>query len=98
MILSEERVLQLEDSLSEDVNDWPEYTLTDVKVRRNENATFVSLLEAKPEFPLSVTGRLSRLDKQREKLGIRQTYMGNFGSFSDLEIPQSYIQNIHRFK
>jgi hypothetical protein len=69
MILPEERVLQTQDPLPDDLNDWPDFTLTDVKVRVAGASTYASLLEARPDYPLSVIGRLSRLDSQRAKLG-----------------------------
>ena len=69
MILPEERILQSQDPVPRDLNDWPDFTLTDAKVRVPDSLTYANLLEARPEYPLSITGRLSRLDKQRERLG-----------------------------
>ena len=69
MILPEERVLQSQDPVPDDLNDWPSFTLFDTKVRVAGGSSYASLLEAKAEYPLSVTGRLSRLDNERAKLG-----------------------------
>jgi len=78
MILPEERILQSQDPIPDDLNDWPDFTLTDVKVRIAGSSTYASLLEANAEFPLSVTGRLSRLDNSRAKLGtLYQTIRGS---------------------
>ena len=70
MILPEERVLQPQYPVPEDLNDWPDFTLTDAKVRVPGTSNYAGLLEATTDNPLSVTGRLSRLDNQRAKLGI----------------------------
>ena len=69
MILPEDRVLQSQDPVPEDLNDWPDFTLTDAKVRVAGRPSYASLLDASVDYPLSVTGRLSRLDNQRTKLG-----------------------------
>jgi hypothetical protein len=69
MILPEERILQSQDPVPEDLNDWPEFTLIDTKIRVAGTSNYVNLLEADTNYPLSVTGRLSRLDNQRAKLG-----------------------------
>lgn len=69
MILSEERILLSQDPVPEDLNNWPDFTLTDAKIRVSGSSTYASLLEANADNPLSVTGRLSRLDNQRAKLG-----------------------------
>ncbi len=70
MILSEERILLSQDPIPDDLNDWPDFTLTDAKVRVAGSSNYANLLEANADYPLSVTGRLSRLDNQRAKLGI----------------------------
>jgi hypothetical protein len=70
MILPEERVLRLQDPVPEDLNDWPDFTLTDAKVRTAGSPNYASLLDAKDDHPLTVTGKLSRLDSHRAKLGI----------------------------
>ncbi len=69
MTLPEERILQSQDPVPEDLNDWPDFTLTDAKIRVARSSTYANLLEANHNYPLSVTGRLSRLDNQRVKLG-----------------------------
>lgn len=69
MILPEHHVLQSQDPVPEDLNDWPDFTLTDAKVRAAGRPNYASLLDASVDHPLSVTGRLSRLDNQRTKLG-----------------------------
>lgn len=69
MILPEERILQSQDPVPKDLNHWPDFTLKDAKVRVAGSSTYASLLDARADFPLSVTGRLSRLDNQRAKLG-----------------------------
>jgi hypothetical protein len=73
MILPEERILLSQDPIPEDLNDWPDFTLTDAKVRIAGRSTYASLLEANTDHPVSVTGRLSRLDNQRGKLGTRNS-------------------------
>lgn len=70
MILSEESILQSQDPVPEDLNDWPEFTLKDAQVRIPGSSTCANLLEARPGYPLSVTGKLASLDSQRAKLGI----------------------------
>lgn len=70
MILPEERILLSQDPVPDDLNDWPDFTLTDAKVRVAGSSNYANLLEANANHPLSVTGRLSRLDNQRAKLGI----------------------------
>jgi hypothetical protein len=69
MILPEESILQSQGPVPEDLNDWPDFTLTDAKVRIPGSFNYANLLEARADYPLSVTGRLSRLDIQRSKLG-----------------------------
>jgi hypothetical protein len=78
MILPEERILQSQDPIPEDLNDWPEFTLVDAKVRVAGTSNYVSLLEAETNYPLSVTGRLSRLDNQHAKLGISNRILREF--------------------
>ncbi|KAF7502432.1 hypothetical protein GJ744_005815 [Endocarpon pusillum] len=74
MILSEERILLSQDPVPDDLNDWPDFTLTDAKIRVAGSSNYANLLEANPAYPLSVTGRLSRLDNQRAKLVIHPRY------------------------
>jgi hypothetical protein len=69
MILPEERILLSQDPVREDLNDWPDFTLTDAKVRVAGSSSYANLLEANVNYPVSVTGRLSRLDNQRARLG-----------------------------
>lgn len=69
MILPEERILQSQDPVPEDLNDWPDFTLTDAQVRVPGSSVHANLLEAKPNYPLSITGKLACLDSQRAKLG-----------------------------
>jgi hypothetical protein len=69
MILPEEHILLSQDPVREDLNDWPDFTLTDAKVRVAGSSSYANLLEANVNYPVSVTGRLSRLDNQRAKLG-----------------------------
>lgn len=69
MILPEERILLSQDPVPKDLNDWPEFTLTDVKVRVAGSSSYTSLLEADVKYPVSVTGRLSRLNNQSANLG-----------------------------
>lgn len=75
MILPEERILQSQDPVPEDLNDWPDFILTDAKVRVAGSSNYASLLEAKADYPLSVTGRLSRLDNQSAKLGTSNYFL-----------------------
>ena len=70
MILPEETILHSQNPVPTDLNDWPEFTLTDAKVRVPGSSKYASLLGATAAYPLSVTGRLSRLDAQTSKLGI----------------------------
>lgn len=72
MILPEERILQSQDPIPDNLNDWPDFTLLDAKVRVAGSSAYANLLEARTDYPLSVTGRLSRLDNQRVKLGTSQ--------------------------
>jgi hypothetical protein len=69
MILSEERILLSQDPVPEDLNDWPEFTLKDAQVRIPGSSIYANLLDARPGYPLSVTGKLTSLDSQRAKLG-----------------------------
>lgn len=92
MTLPEECVLQSQYPIPEDLNDWPDFTLTHAKVCVSGTANHANLLEARTDNPLSVTGRLSYLDNQRAKLGIQSVSQSSVLSLMAVRV-QSYIQN-----
>jgi hypothetical protein len=66
---SEERVLRPLDPVPDDVNDWPDLALREVKIFHQGKARYADLLEASDETPLCVLGELMPLDDELEHLG-----------------------------
>jgi len=67
--LPEERVLRPLDPVPDDVNEWPDFALREVKIFYQGKARYGDLLEASPEVPLCVLGELMPLDDDHEDLG-----------------------------
>jgi len=67
--LAEERVLQVQDPVPDDVNKWPDFALTDAKVFYQGKGRYASLLEASEDTPLCVVGVLSSLEDDQLDLG-----------------------------
>ena len=65
----EERVLKPLDPVPEDVNDWPDFALREVKIFYQGKGRYADLLEASDESPLCVLGELMPLDDELEHLG-----------------------------
>lgn len=68
--LPEERVLQPLNPLPEDVNEWPDFALRDVKIFYQGKGRYADLLDADPEIPLCVLGELMPLDDEQEHLAL----------------------------
>ena len=67
--LAEERVLQTLDPIPDDVNDWPDFTLTDAKIFYQGKGRYACLLEASKDAPLCVVGLLAPIDDDQLHLG-----------------------------
>jgi len=67
--LAEERVLQILDPVPEDVNDWPDFSLTEVKIFYQGKGRYADLLEASEDTPLCVLGELVPLEDEQADLG-----------------------------
>ena len=67
--LAEERVLRPLDPVPEDVNEWPDFALTDVKIFYQGKGRYASLLEASETTPLCVVGTLVTVDDDQSDLG-----------------------------
>ena len=65
----EERVLTSLDPVPDDVNDWPDFALREVKIFYQGKGRYADLLEASDELPLCVLGELMPLDDELEHLG-----------------------------
>jgi hypothetical protein len=65
----EERVLRPLDPVPDDVNDWPDLALREVKIFYQGKGRYADLLEASDETPLCVLGELMPLDDELEHLG-----------------------------
>ena len=65
----EDRVLRPLDPVPEDVNDWPDFGLREVKIFYQGKARYADLLEASDETSLCVLGELMPLDDELEHLG-----------------------------
>lgn len=65
----EERVLKPLDPVPEDVNEWPDLALREVKIFHQGKARYADLLDASDETPLCVLGELMPLDDELEHLG-----------------------------
>ena len=63
--LAEERVLRPLDPVPEDVNEWPDFVLTEVKVFFRGKARYASILDAADTSPLCVVGILASLDEEQ---------------------------------
>lgn len=70
----EERVLKPLDPVPEDVNDWPDFALREVKIFHQGKGRYADLLEASDEDPLCVLGELMPLDDELEHLGKRPSF------------------------
>ena len=68
----EDRVLQSLDPVPDDVNEWPDFGLREVKIFHQGKARYADLLEASDETPLCVLGELMPLDDDLEHLGTFQ--------------------------
>lgn len=66
---AEERVLRSLDPIPDDVNDWPDFGLREVKIFHQGKGRYADLLEASDETPLCVLGELLPLDDDLEHLG-----------------------------
>lgn len=66
----EERVLKPLDPVPEDVNEWPDLALREVKIFPQGKARYADLLDASEETPLCVLGELMPLDDELEHLGM----------------------------
>jgi len=67
--LAEERVLKPLDPVPEDVNDWPDFSLRDVKVFYQGKGRYASLLESSEDTPLCIVGILTPVDEEQQDLG-----------------------------
>ena len=67
----EERVLKALDPVPDDVNDWPDFALREVKIFYQGKGRYADLLEASDETPLCVLGELMPLDDELEHLGMQ---------------------------
>lgn len=65
----EDRVLQPLDPPSEDVNEWPDFSLTEVKIFYQGTGKYADLLEASEKVPLCVLGELAPLDEEQQERG-----------------------------
>lgn len=65
----EDRVLKPLDPVPEDVNEWPDLALREVRIFRQGGARHADLLDASDETPLCVLGELMPLDDELEHLG-----------------------------
>jgi hypothetical protein len=65
----EERVLKALDPVPDDVNEWPDLALREVKIFHQGKGRYADLLEASDETPLCVLGELMPLDDELEHLG-----------------------------
>lgn len=77
MTSREENVLTARDPSVEDENDWPEFTLLDVRILQPGRSRYANLLFASPESPVQVTGRLDEVDEGQESLGVLNVYIHN---------------------
>lgn len=65
----EDRVLQPLDPPPDDVNEWPDFALTEVKIFYQGKGRYADLLEASEEVPLCVLGELAPLDEEHQERG-----------------------------
>ena len=66
----EERVLKTLEPVPDDVNEWPDFALREVKIFYQGKGRYADLLEASDETPLCVLGELMPLDDELEHLGM----------------------------
>ena len=67
--LAEERVLRALNPIPDDVNEWPDFALTDAKVFYQGKSRYASLLEASESTPLCVVGVLASVEDDQLNLG-----------------------------
>lgn len=67
--LPESRVLKPLDPIPLDVNEWPDFSLREVKIFYQGKGRYADLLEASENVPLCVLGELMPLDDEQEHLG-----------------------------
>lgn len=67
---SEERVLKPLDPIPDDVNDWPDFALREVKIFHQGKGRYADLLEAADDVPLCVLGELMPLEDELEHLAL----------------------------
>jgi len=65
----EDHVLKPLDPVPEDVNEWPDFALREVKIFYQGKSRYADLLEASEDTPLCVVGELIPLDDEQEHLG-----------------------------
>ncbi|KAJ9663694.1 hypothetical protein H2198_000706 [Neophaeococcomyces mojaviensis] len=66
----EERVLRLLDPVPDDVNEWPDFALREVKIFYQGKGRYAALLEAADDVPLCVLGELMPLEDEHEHLAL----------------------------
>ena len=64
----EEDLLRTLDPTIKDVNDWPDFVLTQVKVFHKGHSRYANLLEAEADTPLTLVGVLAPLETHQEEL------------------------------
>lgn len=70
MTVSEESVLEPKDPSIENCDDWPIYSLKNIKVHDKLTGLPVSLLTAHKSHPVKVIGHLETVDEDKLHLGI----------------------------
>lgn len=68
--LPEDSVLQVLDPVPEDVNEWPDFALKEVKIFYQGKSRYADLLEAGDDTPLCVVGELMPLEDEQEHLAL----------------------------
>lgn len=66
----EERVLKPLDPVPEDVNEWPDFALREVKIFYQGKGRYADLLDAAEDVPLCVLGELMPLEDEHEHLAV----------------------------
>src|SRR5689334_19859267 len=66
----EERVLKPLDPVPDDVNEWPDFGLREVKIFYQGKGRYADLLEAAEDVPLCVLGELMPLEDEQEHLAL----------------------------
>lgn len=69
----EERVLRPLDPVPDDVNEWPDFALREVKIFYQGKGRYADLLEASENLPLCVLGELMPLEEEHEHRGMFPT-------------------------